>query len=100
MQTAQPQEKLIFYPATKLNKKTGRPRGSKNAIPASGWVEEKTNKDCTKSYVYRWNVCHWTKDGLDIPAEKLAEVEQLIKDNYPIEQIKQYLLGSKANAIR
>ncbi|MEM1167842.1 MAG: hypothetical protein AAGJ08_01800 [Cyanobacteria bacterium P01_H01_bin.35] len=99
LQTTQPQEKLIFPPATKLKKKPGRPRGAKNVIPPSGWVEEKPNKDGTKSYVYRWNVCHWTKDGLDIPRGKLAEVQQLIKENYPIEQIKNYLLGSSTNAV-
>ncbi|MDY7005035.1 MAG: hypothetical protein SWX82_14115 [Cyanobacteriota bacterium] len=100
LQTTQPQEKLIFPPATKLKKKPGRPRGVKNTIPASGWIDNRPNKDGTITYYYCYHICKWTTDRVEVSVGKLPEIKHLIKENYPINQIKEYLLGSRANAIR
>ncbi len=98
--TTQPREKLIFPPATKLKKKAGRPRGAKNTIPASGWVDIRKAKDGSDTIYYCHHICKWTVDRTEIPRGKLPEVEHLIKENYPINQIKEYLLGSRVNAVR
>lgn len=100
LQTTQPQEKLIFPPATKLKKKPGRPRGAKNTIPASGWIDIRKAKDGSEIIYYCHHECRWIVDKTEISAAKLPEIEHLIKENYPINQIKEYLSGSKTDAVR
>ncbi len=100
LQTTHSQEKLIFPPVAKLKKKPGRPRGSKNAIPASGWVDIRQTKDGSNTIYYCYHICKWTIDRIEVSNSKLPQLEQLIKEHYPIEQIKKYLLGSNTNAIR
>jgi len=95
LQTTQPQEKLIFAPTEKLKKKPGRPRGAKNVVEASGWLDIKTSKDGTKTFYYCYKVNHWTDEKISISSSKFTEIEQLIKDNYPVKQIIDHILGGK-----
>ncbi|WP_293083416.1 hypothetical protein [Okeania sp. SIO3B5] len=39
-------------------------------------------------------------DKTEISAGKLPEIEHLIQENYPINQIKEYLLGSMVDEVR
>ncbi|GGA56051.1 hypothetical protein CYANOKiyG1_76830 [Okeania sp. KiyG1] len=100
LQTTQPHEKLIFPPTAKLKKKPGRPRGAKNTIPASGWIDNRPHKDGTITYYYCHHICKWMVDKTEVSARTLPEIKHLIKENYPISQIKEYLLGSRVNEIR
>ncbi|NEN90806.1 MAG: hypothetical protein F6K48_18565 [Okeania sp. SIO3H1] len=100
LQTTNTQEKPIFPPATKLKKKPGRPRGAKNTIPASGWIDIRKAKDGSDTIYYCHHTCKWLVDKIEISPGKLPEIQSLIEQNYSISQIKEYLLGSKVNAIR
>ncbi|NEO55916.1 MAG: hypothetical protein F6K54_24320 [Okeania sp. SIO3B5] len=57
LQTTQSQEKLIFPPTTKLKKKPGRPRGAKNTISASGWIDHRKAKDGSDTIYYCHHIC-------------------------------------------
>ncbi|NEO51889.1 MAG: hypothetical protein F6K54_01560 [Okeania sp. SIO3B5] len=74
-------------------KSKGRPRGSTNKKPASGWIDTRFNSQmATTNYYY----CRRQKvKKTPIPTGRVQKVRELIKSEAPVSQIENYLLSSQ-----
>ncbi|MGB3513080.1 MAG: hypothetical protein WBA93_28475 [Microcoleaceae cyanobacterium] len=77
-------------------KKPGRPRGSANKTPSSGWVDTRyNNRMGTTNYYWCVNKYKWTTAKISVPSHKIEAVRQMINLKVPAEEIESYLKGKQ-----